>query len=59
MDFSIISPHLYEIAELTESNFQTHPSILWFFLYLSISFYVAIRNPGTIWAPKWQKTLLL
>nr|WP_329602220.1 DUF6783 domain-containing protein [Lachnoclostridium pacaense] len=46
-------------AQPTESNFQTRSSILWFFLYLSISFYAAIRNPGTIWAPKWQKSLLL
>ena len=46
-------------AQPAESNFQTRPRILWFFLYLSISFYVAIRNPGTIWAPKWQKSLLL
>ena len=53
-----VRPCLYGRQE-SESNECFRSRIVWFFLYLPVSFYIVIENLGTIWAPKWQKSLIL
>jgi len=53
-----VCPCLYGSQE-SESSECFRPRIVWFFLYLPVSFYIAIGNLGTIWAPKRQKSLIL
>lgn len=52
-----ICPCLYGNQE-SESNERFRSRIVWFYLYLPVSFYIAIRTLGTIWAPKQKKSLL-
>ena len=53
-----VCPCLYGSQE-SKSNECFRPRIVWFFLYLPVSFYISIGNLGTIWAPKWQKNNVL
>ncbi len=52
-----VCPSLYGSQE-NESNECFRSRIVWFYLYLLVSLYIATGNLSTIWAPKRQKLLL-